>query len=362
MLNSDASPLCGVLFVDDEEMALKYFRRAFDSRFPVFTANSGAEGLELLRREAGRIGIVLTDQRMPGMFGAEFLGRVREEFPLVVRILTTAYSDLKDAIAAVNTGHIYQYVVKPWEVDELAMVLQRASDYYHVLVERNELLALKMTTLQRILCSDRLKWLLLWSRALPAAEQAAFRRALVAFVQALPLNLNPPVATARRSSAQQFEIAGLLRNEYRNAVLCLDTLEAFRAAPAPESIEAALQPLVAALAALPGLAPEGVSLQLDTPPTAARLRLQSTDRSLEGGALVRRLFGLLLEQEAPEVSLILFQALQSLVTKGVSLEIFGEFSGGGQTVSFLSGEISGEAEEAIEALAEKIAAADIARL
>jgi ActR/RegA family two-component response regulator len=156
MLNDQARNKCGVLYIDDEEMALKYFRRALADRFEVFTASSAREGLEVLRREADRIGIILSDQRMPETLGAEVLAAIREEFPSKVRILTTAYSDLKSAIDAVNKGHIYQYVTKPWDTDQLIMVLQRAADYYAVLTERNELLALKMTTLQRLICGDSL--------------------------------------------------------------------------------------------------------------------------------------------------------------------------------------------------------------
>src|SRR5882757_9521456 len=142
MLTHDSNPTCGILYIDDEEKALKYFRMAFSGKFKVFTASSGKEGIELLRREAKHIGIVLSDQRMPEMLGAEILGIVREEFPTIVRVLTTAYSDLESAIQAVNKGHIYQYVVKPWEIPDLGMVLQRAADYHQVLAERNELLAL----------------------------------------------------------------------------------------------------------------------------------------------------------------------------------------------------------------------------
>jgi two-component system probable response regulator PhcQ len=230
MLNDQARNKCGVLYIDDEEMALKYFRRALADRFEVFTASSAREGLEVLRREADRIGIILSDQRMPETLGAEVLAAIREEFPSKVRILTTAYSDLKSAIDAVNKGHIYQYVTKPWDTDQLIMVLQRAADYYAVLTERNELLALKMTTLQRLICGDRLKWLLLleptWT------DPIVFRRALSALVAAMPetLESRSPVGRGGFSRAD-FDIEALVRGEYETG---RDSIVALREAPSAE--------------------------------------------------------------------------------------------------------------------------------
>lgn len=186
---------------------MKYFRLAFGDRYPIFTASSGEEGLATLRQEHERIGILISDQRMPEMKGADVLGIARAEFPNVVRILTTAYSNLEDAIAAVNKGHIYQYVVKPWDTTELGMVLQRAADYFHVVSERDELLALKMSTLQRILCGDRVRSLLL-----EASNERL--KALTAMIDALPDTMRPTVPRA----ARDFQLGSLLVREYANAV------------------------------------------------------------------------------------------------------------------------------------------------
>ena len=222
-MNTTPESRCTILYIDDEEKALKYFRMAFAPKFSILTASSGEEGLAMLRKEAGKIGVVVSDQRMPGMIGAEVLGRVREEFPHVVRILTTAYSDLPSAILAVNKGHIYQYVVKPWEVPELEMVLHRAVDYHHVLSERDELLRLKLTTLQRIICCDRVKWLLLtFGEGVPAG---AFRKALFALLRSLaafPPPSQPPEAGFRRD---QFDAASLIGEEFHAGVQLKAALE-----------------------------------------------------------------------------------------------------------------------------------------
>lgn len=239
MLSSSTHPVCGILYIDDEEKALKYFRMAFGQKYRVFTAASGAEGLDLLRREAANIGIVISDQRMPGMLGAEVLGAVRQEFPQVVRLLTTAYSDLDSAIQAVNQGHIYQYVVKPWEIPELGMVLQRAADYFLVLAERNELLALKMEVLQRLVCGDRLKSFLLAAREWPEPRRAALQKALAALVAALPSSREASSATSRDFSRRDFAIETLLQDGFVSASRVLDALGEEGISPA-ETLAAAL--------------------------------------------------------------------------------------------------------------------------
>ncbi|HEY8900523.1 MAG TPA: response regulator [Chthoniobacterales bacterium] len=359
MLNPDPTPTCGVLYVDDEEKALKYFRLAFSPKYQIFTASSAEEGLEVLRRESANIGIVLSDQRMPNMHGSQFLGMVRDRYPRIVRILTTAYTDLAEAIEAVNTGYIYQYVVKPWEIADLGMVLQRASDYFRVLTERNELLAVKMTTLQRIVCSDRLKWLLLWGRQLPVEEQPTFRRALVSFVKAIPLELNPLLGGNLTFSPRQFEVIGLLEDEYRNAAASLDALEGFRAGA--EEASTVVESLVAALAGTLGLSSESVTTETGAD-GAIRIRMDATGKAADAGAFSRQLFGLFIERETPAVSLHVFQALLALARGGGSLEITLASTGGDFSVGFFPAGAADGPEDALHVLAEKFSAADISRL
>jgi len=361
MLNADSTPRCGVLYVDDEEKALKYFRMAFEPKFAIFTSPTAAGGLEILRREKGRIGIVISDQRMPEMQGAEFLGLVREEHPYLVRILATAFSDLKSAIQAVNTGHIYQYVTKPWDTNDLGMVLQRGWDYYRVLSERNELLALKLTALQRILCSDRLKWLLLWSRSLPEPERAAARRALCALVEAMPDDANPLAAGRVAAGPRQFEIGDLLRSEYANASHCLDALDALRHPATPDA-----GPLDAVVARLTedGFAPGeiGVSVGADADFTLA---LTPAAPDFDAAAFARRLFGLLIEKNAAPLSVALFAALLAVARKNGRLNISVQPAGTSQaplTFAFRMPDASAEPGNVIEMLCEKFSTSDISRL
>lgn len=97
-----------ILYVDDEEKSLKYFARAFEEHFRILTASNAQEGYALLQQHKDEIGILMTDQRMPGEKGTWLLEKARQLRPTVVRILATAYSDMDAAIAAVNMGSIYK--------------------------------------------------------------------------------------------------------------------------------------------------------------------------------------------------------------------------------------------------------------
>jgi two-component system probable response regulator PhcQ len=146
---------CTILYVDDEEKSLKYFTRAFESKFRILCAADAAEGYRLLEQHRDEIGLLITDQRMPHEKGVQFLERARQLHPKAIRILTTAYSDLDVAIEAVNSGAIYKYVTKPWDIPQLEITLRRACEFFMVQRERDLLLKEKLSTLQRMLITDR---------------------------------------------------------------------------------------------------------------------------------------------------------------------------------------------------------------
>src|SRR6188472_2760519 len=88
-----------ILYVDDEEKSLKYFARAFEDEFRIFTAANGHDARILLEEHKDEIGLLMTDQRMPGEKGVQLLEKARQLRPRIVRILATAYSDMEAAIA-----------------------------------------------------------------------------------------------------------------------------------------------------------------------------------------------------------------------------------------------------------------------
>jgi two-component system NtrC family sensor kinase len=122
-----------ILFVDDERPNLAVFAAMCGDDFPVLTASSAAEALEVMRRH--EVGVVLSDQRMPDTTGVQFLERIRAEFPDTVRMLVTAYADLGATIEAINRGHIRRYIRKPWDAEELKAHLAEALALYKTQLE-----------------------------------------------------------------------------------------------------------------------------------------------------------------------------------------------------------------------------------
>jgi len=145
-----------VLYVDDEEKSLKMFARAFGDTFRVMTAVNAKSGLMLLQAHKDEIGILMTDQRMPGEKGVWLLEQARQLNPRLLRILVTAYTDMEAAIQAVNTGAIYKYVNKPWDPVQLEHTLKRGLEFFVVQRERDKLLKEKMSVLHNMMIADRI--------------------------------------------------------------------------------------------------------------------------------------------------------------------------------------------------------------
>lgn len=117
-----------ILYVDDDPENLAVFEVLCDGHFDALTAESGDQALAILARE--EVAVLLADQRMPGMTGVELAERASQEHPDVVRILVTAYSDLTEAIDAINRGKIRGYLRKPWDQHELLAILKEACSTY----------------------------------------------------------------------------------------------------------------------------------------------------------------------------------------------------------------------------------------
>ena len=214
-----------VLFVDDEDLALKYFIRAFKKDYEVLTAASVDEGWNIIEEKQGDIAILLSDQRMPGKTGVDLLSRSRQIYPKIIRILTTAYSDLTSAIDGVNEGAIYQYIRKPWKIDELRATLKRAADFYRVQRERDILLREKMSVLQRLIIMDRVQSLAVFTVGLSDRINNPIG-ALSNFVTQLPPNFQEEWlrnATAKGYAALQ-GIGDLAQNESRSVLRIADKI------------------------------------------------------------------------------------------------------------------------------------------
>lgn len=147
MLNEGEQPTFRILFVDDEEKICKYFQRLFSDDFSIITAGDGAQALDILARDSDRIAVLLTDQRMPIRDGVSLLKEVRQRHPHVIRLLTTAFANLEDAIDAVNSGEVRRYITKPWDVDALRHELRQALETFFTQQYERDLIQGKRRTM-----------------------------------------------------------------------------------------------------------------------------------------------------------------------------------------------------------------------
>lgn len=145
-----------ILYVDDEEKSLKNFTRAFGESFRILTAPNAQAGLALLEEHKDEIGVLMTDQRMPGEKGVWLLEKARQVRPRIIRILVTAFTDMDAAIAAVNTGSIYKFIMKPWDPPQLDNNLRRALEFFMVQQERDQLLKEKLSVIHNMMIADRI--------------------------------------------------------------------------------------------------------------------------------------------------------------------------------------------------------------
>src|SRR5688572_23762518 len=120
------SEKCSLLLVDDETCLLPPLAALLRKDYEILTADSADAAQAILERRP--VDLVLTDQRMPRRTGIQLLEWVREHCPRTVRLLMTGFSELEDAIEAINRGHVYHYLTKPWRSEELTQILRNAAE------------------------------------------------------------------------------------------------------------------------------------------------------------------------------------------------------------------------------------------
>jgi len=228
-----------ILYVDDEAMSLKYFERLVSPIAPVITATSVEEGKAVLRERAAEIAVLVTDQRMPGAYGNELLRHARMYHPHIVRMLTTAYSELGDAIEAINTGEIFRYISKPWSLESMRADLRNALELAALRSERDELLRDKLLTQQNQLLATRLGSLLMICAAVqPGSQETALHQFALA---ALACKSREPQLDWHR-----WEHADLLQAEAQRGVAIADHVRHWLKAYGERSDNGAALPVLAA--------------------------------------------------------------------------------------------------------------------
>jgi DNA-binding NtrC family response regulator len=131
-----------LLIVDDEPNVCDSVHDLLRRDFRVLKAHSAEEGYRLMQQE--EVHIVMSDQRMPQITGVELLTRLKTRYPQAVRMLFTGFADLESVIMAINQGHVFQFLRKPWQPEELLMAVRQAADEYdrleRVALEREQLM------------------------------------------------------------------------------------------------------------------------------------------------------------------------------------------------------------------------------
>ena len=131
---------CKILLVDNEINVLSALKRVlFEEPYELYSATGGEQALELMRTHVFKV--VLSDERMAGMHGSEFLSLVRERYPDTVRILLTGHATLEAAVKAGNQGEIYRFFTKPWDDAEIKFAIRSAIEKYDLQCENRRLLS-----------------------------------------------------------------------------------------------------------------------------------------------------------------------------------------------------------------------------
>ncbi|ABB06267.1 HD domain-containing phosphohydrolase [Burkholderia lata] len=139
--SDDAGGVPSILLVDDEPSVLSALRRVFrPAGYEILTAESGEAALEVLA--STEVDLIVSDMRMPGMSGAEFLARARSLYPDTMRILLTGYAEIASVVQAVNDGGVYRYLNKPWDDHDLLLTIEQALEQRRLRREAARLAAL----------------------------------------------------------------------------------------------------------------------------------------------------------------------------------------------------------------------------
>ncbi len=143
-----------ILIVDDEYDNLSLLKRTFHAKYNILTASNGLEGWNVVQEKHDEIALIISDQKMPVMQGTEFLAKVQESYPNIVKIILTGHSDIDILIDSINKCNLFQYIFKPFDLDDLILVVQSGIALYDMEIKKQrmikELIELFYTTIKSI--------------------------------------------------------------------------------------------------------------------------------------------------------------------------------------------------------------------
>lgn len=197
-----------ILYVDDELDNLVVFEAAFEEEFNVYTANSGAAGLKLM--EDRLFPVVITDQRMPGMSGSQFLEAIRARHPQTKRLMLTGYADSRAMLEAINQGQVYYFIQKPWESGFVRAVLLRSIEAYDMSMSNASLK-------ERMLLMDRCATL--GRSAAELAHEIGNQLCMLPLIEFIEDNY--------KDHEELMQLTGFTRNTYQRLVGLVNEIKAF---------------------------------------------------------------------------------------------------------------------------------------
>ena len=172
-----------ILYVDDEWTNRVVFEQSFIGQFAITAVGSGDAALEVFAAQP--VAVVVTDQRMPGMSGNELLEKVRAQYPDTIRIVLTAFSDLDPILSAVNDGLVARYVIKPWDKDDLQVMLEWAVEAYRV-GKRDSAQQLRLLQTERLVTMGTVAAALLHDLSQPLSHMSSNAERLMELSAAVP--------------------------------------------------------------------------------------------------------------------------------------------------------------------------------
>lgn len=129
-----------VLAIDDEENNLSLLKRTLRSNYNVLSASSGIEAIEIIEKYGNEISLIVSDQKMPVMEGTEFFQQISGKYPDIIKILLTGHSNIDILVDAINECHLFQYILKPFDPENLCMIVESGIKKYELVTSRTQIL------------------------------------------------------------------------------------------------------------------------------------------------------------------------------------------------------------------------------
>lgn len=208
-----------ILYVDDEENNLNSFRAALRRHYKIFTAISGEEGMEIVKNND--IHVIVTDQRMPGMTGVQFLQHLPDE-PDNIRMILTGFSDMEAIIEAINTGRVYRYITKPWDKDELKITIDNALEA--VLLRRHNKQLIEELQQHNEHLEEKVKVRTVEIERKSAQLQAEIIKSDKLLLNILPGQIAGELKTFGKSYARKYEMVSVLFSDIQGFTTIAETM------------------------------------------------------------------------------------------------------------------------------------------